>query len=73
MYDTVSNTFFTNSGNGTFLIGGEVHEYGNLIENRKNIILNTPHLITTTAAPIATFNTDMKAPLDSLKVYFNPI
>ena len=45
MYDAVSKTFFTNSGTGVFLKGNDVsHDRINLLEARRKILLNTPHI-----------------------------
>ena len=43
-----------------------------MLESRRRIMLGSPHLETTTA-PIASFNTDMKADVKSLKVHFAPV
>lgn len=44
MYDTVSGTFYTNSGTGTFLIGNDVSwDTANLLERRRQIILGSSH------------------------------
>ena len=73
MYDIVSGTFFTNSGTGTFLVGNDV-EYStvSLLEARRKILLNTPHL-TSASGSLATFNTDLSAPLKEMKVHFSPV
>ena len=72
MYDTVSKTFYTNSGTGTFLKGHNVYyDSINLLEQRHKILLNTPHL-KTIQDNIATFNTDIKFPLKECKIYFTP-
>lgn len=45
MYDTVSGTFYTNDGTGEFLYGGVVlPDTPNLMESRKRIVFNTPHM-----------------------------
>jgi len=73
MYDTVSKTFYTNSGTGTFLKGHNVYyDDVNLLEQRRKILLNTPHL-ETVSNNIATFNTDMNVSLKDCKIYFSPI
>ena len=73
MYDTVSKTFYTNSGTGTFLKGHNVYyDNVNLLEQRRKILLNTPHL-ETVSNNIATFNTDMNVSLKDCKIYFSPI
>ncbi len=42
MYDTVTGTFFTNQGTGTFLKGNDVtYDPINLLEIRRRILLNT--------------------------------
>lgn len=72
MYDTVSKTFYTNSGTDTFLKGHNVYYNDvNLLEQRRKILLNTPHL-KTIQDNIATFNTDIKFPLKECKIYFTP-
>lgn len=72
MYDTVSKTFYINSGTGTFLVGNDVSwDTASLLERRKQILLNTPH-IESASGSMATFNTDMSAPLMDCKVYFEP-
>lgn len=73
MYDTVSGTFYTNSGTDTFLVGNPV-EYStiSLLEARRRILLNTPHLESISGAT-ASFETDMSAKLKECKVYFTPI
>lgn len=73
MYDTVSKQFFTNSGTGTFLKGHNVYyDDVNLLEQRRKILLNTPHL-ETVQNNIVTFNTDMNVSLKDCKIYFSPI
>lgn len=73
MYDTVSKQFYTNSGTGTFLKGHNVYyDDVNLLEQRRKILLNTPHL-ETVSNNIATFNTDMNVSLKDCKIYFSPI
>lgn len=73
MYDTVSKTFFTNSGTGTFLVGNDVSwDTASLLERRRQILLNTPH-IETVSGSMASFNTDMASKLKECKVYFSPI
>lgn len=44
----------------------------NLIESRNHILMNTPHLATTTGTMV-TFNTDLAAPLTSVKANFLPV
>lgn len=73
MYDTVSKTFFTNSGTGTFLKGNDVsHDRINLLEARRKILLNTPH-IEQASGNLLSFNTDIKASLKDCKIYFTPV
>ena len=43
-----------------------------LIETRRNILMSSPHL-TTTSGQLATFNTDLSAPLKEMKVHFYPV
>lgn len=45
---------------------------GTLMESRKRIAMNTPHIETQTGS-VATFDTDMKADVKSLKVHFAPV
>lgn len=73
MYDLVSDTFYTNSGTGTFLKGYDVNrDMPSLLDIRRHILLNTPHTELLTGNSV-TFNTDMKAPLKECKVYFTPV
>lgn len=73
MYDTVSKTFFTNSGTGTFLVGNDVnYSNTNLLEVRRRILLNTPHLESMSGNP-AIFTTDMAANLKECKIRFTPV
>ena len=75
MYDTVTKTFYTNSGTGTFLKGADVTRYidnVSVLDTRRKILLNTPH-IDTSVGDLVTFNTDLSAPLKSCKVSFLPV
>ena len=73
MYDTVSKTFFTNSGTGTFLVGNDVnYSNTNLLEVRRRILLNTPHIESMSGNP-AIFTTDMAANLKECKIRFSPV
>ena len=73
MYDTVTKQFFTNAGTGTFLVGNDVsRDTASLIERRRQILLNTPHLATASANPL-TFQTDISANLKDCKIYFEPV
>lgn len=73
MYDTVSKQFYTNSGTGTFLKGNDVtYDNINLLESRRRILLNTPH-IETVSDTIASFETDVATKIKGCKVYFTPI
>ena len=73
MYDTVSKTFFTNSGTGTFLVGNDVnYSNTNLLEVRRRILLNTPHVESMSGNP-AIFTTDMAANLKECKIRFAPV
>lgn len=73
MYDTVSGTFYTNSGTGTFLVGNDVSwDTASLLERRRQILLNTPH-IETASGGVASFKTDMATKLKGCKVYFSPV
>ena len=40
---------------------------------RKNILMSQPHVETVTSKGIATFKTDLAAPVKDCKVYFNPV
>lgn len=77
MYDTVSKTFYTNSGTGEFLVGNNVYyvyyDTTNLLESRRRILLTTPHLESPTPANPLIFKSDMTAKLKEGKVYFTPI
>jgi hypothetical protein len=44
-----------------------------MMELRRQIALNEPHLVATTPAGIASFSTDLIAPLKSCKVEFSPV
>lgn len=73
MYDTVSKQFYTNSGTGTFLKGNDVtYDNINLLESRRRILLNTPH-IETISDTIASFETDVATKLKECKIHFTPI
>lgn len=73
MYDTVSKTFFTNQGTGTFLKGNDVnYDTVNLMESRRRILLNTPHFESLTGS-ILSFKTDMASKLKECKIHFTPI
>ena len=50
----------------------KLHETRAISNAKKRIAANEPH-IATASGGVATFNTDMKAPLKSCKIYFNPI
>lgn len=72
MYDTITGTFYTNSGTGTFTVGNDVsYSTTNLTETRRKIILNSPHL-ESSSGNISTFSTDMTAKLKSCRVNFLP-
>ena len=74
MYDTVSKTFYTNSGTGEFLVGNNVYyDTTNLFESRRRILLTTPHLESPTPANPLTFRSNMTTKLKEGKVYFTPI
>lgn len=73
MYDTVSKQFYTNSGTGAFLKGNDVtYDNINLLESRRMILLNTPH-IETVSDTIASFKTDVATKLKGCKIHFTPI
>lgn len=75
MYDTVTKTFYTNSGTDIFLKGADVTRYidnVSVLDTRRKILLNTPH-IDTSVGDLVTFNTDLSAPLKSCKVSFSPV
>lgn len=75
MYDTVTKTFYTNSGADTFLKGADITRYidnVSVLDTRRKILLNTPH-IDTSVGDLVTFNTDLSAPLKSCKVSFLPV
>lgn len=75
MYDTVSKTFYTNAGTGTFLKGTDITRYidnVSVLDTRRKILLNTPH-IDTSVGDLVTFNTDLSAPLKNCKVSFLPV
>lgn len=73
MYDTVSKSFYTNSGTGTFLMGDPVYyDTASLLERRRQILLNTPH-IETVSSSMASFSTDISTNLKECRVYFSPV
>ena len=73
MYDTVTNNFFINSGTGTFLIGNDVHHSTvNLMESRRRILLNTPH-IKSLSGSVLSFRTDVPFEMKECKVHFSPV
>lgn len=73
MYDTVTKQFFTNAGTGTFIVGNDVSwDTASLIERRRQILLNTPHL-ETISDTMASFKTDVPALVKDCKVYFSPV
>lgn len=73
MYDTVSKTFFTNQGTGTFLKGNDVaYDTVNLMESRRRILMNTPHLESLTGSALS-FKTDMASKLKECKIHFTPV
>ena len=73
MYDTVSKEFFTNQGTGTFLKGNDVnYDTVNLMENRRRILLNTPH-IESISGNMVSFKTDMTSKLKECKIHFTPV
>lgn len=56
-----------------FLVGNDVSwDTASLFERRRQILLNTPH-IETTSGSIATFNTDMSTNLTDMKIHFQPV
>ena len=72
MYDTVTNTFFTNSGTGTFLVGNDVnYSTVNLMESRRRILLNTPHIKSLSGNALS-FRTDVPYTLKECKIHFTP-
>lgn len=72
MYDTVSKQFYINSGTGTFLKGNDVtYNNINLLESRRRILLNTPH-IETVSDTIASFKTDIATKIKGCKIHFTP-
>ena len=58
--------------NSTREVSYAIHDSKEMMEARKRIILNEPHLATS-SGNIATFNADLIAPIKSAKIYFNPI
>ena len=50
----------------------DLHETQDILARKQFIIANQPHLEEASGS-IATFNTDMKAPLKECKVYFSPV
>lgn len=73
MYNTVTGTFYTKRGTGTFLKGNDVtYDPISLLETRRKILLNTPH-IESASGSIATFNTDLSTNLTDMKIHFHPV
>ena len=73
MYDTVTKQFFTNSGTGTFLVGNDVHHSNlNLMESRRRILLNTPHIKSLSGNALS-FKTDVPFEMKECKVHFDPV
>lgn len=73
MYDLVSHQFYTTNVGGTFTKGYDVnYDNINLTETRRQILINTPHLETTSGS-VANFSTDMAANLKSCKAHFLPV
>lgn len=74
MYDTISKTFFTNAGTGTFLVGRDVtYSTVNLLESRRRILLNTPHIESKSSLSPLSFSTDVVTDLKECKVHFDPV
>lgn len=63
------NNIWSNT-NSITSVDFKLHESKEIAECRKKIIMNQPH-IATSSGNIATFNTDMIAPIESAKFYFN--
>ena len=73
MYDTVRNQFFTNSGTGRFLVGNDVsHSNVNLMESRRRILLNTPHIKSLSDNSL-NFKSDMGYFYKDFKIHFGPV
>ena len=73
MYDTVRNQFFTNSGTGRFLVGNDVsHSNVNLMESRRRILLNTPHINSLSDNSLS-FKSDMGYFYKDFKIHFGPV
>lgn len=73
MYDTVTNQFFAGYGTEEFIVGNDVSwDTASLIERRRQILLNTPHLETISDS-MASFKTDVPALVKDCKVYFSPV
>ena len=65
------NTFYSNT-NSTTEISYAIHDSAPIRAAKARITANEPHIETVTGN-LANFSTDMKAPLKSCKVYFNPV
>ena len=66
------NNYWANT-NDTTEVTYDIHETGRIIEEKKKIIIGSgPHIENTTGT-IASFETDMKAPIVDLKAHFLPI
>lgn len=72
MYDLVSKTFFTNAGTGTFTKGPDLYVDGGLLQIRRQILMANPHQEIATGSPVATFQTDMQAPMQ-ITIPFSPV
>ena len=60
------------TANGNVEVTYDLYESGAMAAGRKMIMANQPHIKTTTSADIATFNSDMVAPLKQVKINFSP-
>lgn len=78
-YDIINNTFNISEGAEDFISGSALPKHSDILQYRRNILLNSPHLTTVTSGntsdseTIAHFKTDMAAPIKSLKVNFAPV
>ena len=65
------NNIWSNTNENTE-VSYAIHDSAMIRSSKKRIIANEPH-IEAASGTIATFNTDMAAPLKECKIYFNPI
>ena len=65
------NNIWTNTNDVTDL-SYAIHDSAAIRAAKARIAANEPHIVQTAAAPVASFSTDMAAPLKSCRAYFMP-